>query len=483
MIADKVPPEVVGKLQAVVTRMSDKDAAGSESGKSKEDDDDDDDKEKRIRLSQQQAIEIFMLRPQPSEDGVMRRGSMLHCKSIAPRFNVTPKTIRDIWNGRTWSHATRHLWTRWEKQRRSFFLQDECGDGRVGIAGQDEGVAASNMSMMVDSSGMGGAAHFQGDGAGASAARSGMGAGVGSGGQAAAAGVGEVSMGGLAQQTLGGPQGFWPFVSGHMGAPGMGGVPLAAGGAMSSQDSHMQAMTHFLQMQQHAQSMSAHGGYGMPGGGYPGAFPGGGLNRPDISGMPGLAGMGGAGAPGGDGGSAGSGGQYGLTPQQQQQQQVWMVGSTATMRQQPRWRGWRCTKGSLVTVVVSRPSWAPGGSAAPARTLTFARYATSATSPQASLCTRPDTPLRRCPPARGGGGGRGAASIPFPSTGRCPRAPHRLPARCRRSDGWRGKWPQRCGRPQTLSSSTGRHSSASRRWLGLRGGQQWTRGASKWALS
>eukprot|EP00283_Hemiselmis_rufescens_P008417 CAMPEP_0173430438 /NCGR_PEP_ID=MMETSP1357-20121228/8862_1 /TAXON_ID=77926 /ORGANISM="Hemiselmis rufescens, Strain PCC563" /LENGTH=201 /DNA_ID=CAMNT_0014394767 /DNA_START=46 /DNA_END=648 /DNA_ORIENTATION=- len=160
LMADKVQPDVVGKLQMMVNRIANKEAH-AEGGKDKGGDDDDDDKDKRVRLSQQQAIEIFMLRPQPSEDGVMRRGSMLHCKSIAPRFNVTPKTIRDIWNGRTWSHATRHLWTRWEKQRRSFFLQDECGDGRPGMGGQDDGMGGHSMGMMVDSSGMGGAAQIQ----------------------------------------------------------------------------------------------------------------------------------------------------------------------------------------------------------------------------------------------------------------------------------------------------------------------------------
>ena len=32
-------------------------------------------------------------------------------RNLAPRFGVTPKTIRDVWSGRTWVEATRHLWT------------------------------------------------------------------------------------------------------------------------------------------------------------------------------------------------------------------------------------------------------------------------------------------------------------------------------------------------------------------------------------
>ena len=36
-----------------------------------------------------------------------------NCKSIllASRYNVSPKTIRDIWNRRTWVVATRSLWS------------------------------------------------------------------------------------------------------------------------------------------------------------------------------------------------------------------------------------------------------------------------------------------------------------------------------------------------------------------------------------
>ena len=32
---------------------------------------------------------------------------MLHCKSIAPKYGVTPKTIRDVWSGRSWAKTTR----------------------------------------------------------------------------------------------------------------------------------------------------------------------------------------------------------------------------------------------------------------------------------------------------------------------------------------------------------------------------------------
>ena len=55
--------------------------------------------------------QIYKLRPLPGKGGTLRRGSMLHCKAVAPKYGVTPKTIRDVWSGRSWAEATRHLWT------------------------------------------------------------------------------------------------------------------------------------------------------------------------------------------------------------------------------------------------------------------------------------------------------------------------------------------------------------------------------------
>jgi hypothetical protein len=42
----------------------------------------------------------------------------VHCRLLAPKYGVTPKTIRDVWSGRTWAEATRHLWTPEEKAQR-----------------------------------------------------------------------------------------------------------------------------------------------------------------------------------------------------------------------------------------------------------------------------------------------------------------------------------------------------------------------------
>ena len=74
---------------------------------------------KRQQLTADEAAEIYKLRPLPGKGGSLRRGSMLHCKAVAPKYGVTPKTIRDVWSGRSWAEATRPLWTEEEIKRRS----------------------------------------------------------------------------------------------------------------------------------------------------------------------------------------------------------------------------------------------------------------------------------------------------------------------------------------------------------------------------
>ena len=72
---------------------------------------------KRQQLTVVEAAEIFELRPKCATGNSFRRGSMLTCKKIAPKYGVSPKTIRDIWRGRTWLHATEHLWTEKEREQ------------------------------------------------------------------------------------------------------------------------------------------------------------------------------------------------------------------------------------------------------------------------------------------------------------------------------------------------------------------------------
>ena len=81
---------------------------------------------KRQQLTAEEAAEIYKMRPKVESKGKRpKRGSMIRCKSIAPKFGVSAKTIRDIWRGRTWIEATRHLWTSEEKQRRAIHGEDQ----------------------------------------------------------------------------------------------------------------------------------------------------------------------------------------------------------------------------------------------------------------------------------------------------------------------------------------------------------------------
>ncbi|KAJ1484400.1 hypothetical protein T484DRAFT_1894352 [Baffinella frigidus] len=64
-------------------------------------------------LLRQQVLEIFGQRPKMSA-GRMRRGSMVLCKTLAPKYGVTAKTIREIWRGLTWTETTLPMWTQEE---------------------------------------------------------------------------------------------------------------------------------------------------------------------------------------------------------------------------------------------------------------------------------------------------------------------------------------------------------------------------------
>jgi hypothetical protein len=61
----------------------------------------------RIILTAEQAMEIYGLKPAPRSDLLSKqqrtRGLSL---PIAKQYGVSPKTIRDIWNRRTWAFAT-----------------------------------------------------------------------------------------------------------------------------------------------------------------------------------------------------------------------------------------------------------------------------------------------------------------------------------------------------------------------------------------
>lgn len=69
---------------------------------------------KRAVLTVDQAAEIFNLRvPFCLSTSQTARDRLFTSRSItvSRKYGVSPKAVRDIWNKRTWRHATRALWT------------------------------------------------------------------------------------------------------------------------------------------------------------------------------------------------------------------------------------------------------------------------------------------------------------------------------------------------------------------------------------
>mmetsp|Transcript_40814 Transcript_40814/g.82247 ORF Transcript_40814/g.82247 Transcript_40814/m.82247 type:complete len:266 (+) Transcript_40814:25-822(+) len=80
------------------------------------------------QLTSEEAAEIYAMRPEVEKRSSLRRGCMAKSKLLAPRYGVSSKTVRDIWHGRTWVSATRHLWTKAEAAQRA----------KTGIVSDDE---------------------------------------------------------------------------------------------------------------------------------------------------------------------------------------------------------------------------------------------------------------------------------------------------------------------------------------------------------
>lgn len=77
-----------------------------------------DSQRKRAVLTNQQAAEIFQLR---LSFGILdsSRQHLFTSRSaqVSKIYGVSPKAVRDIWNMRTWRHATKHLWTLQDRLR------------------------------------------------------------------------------------------------------------------------------------------------------------------------------------------------------------------------------------------------------------------------------------------------------------------------------------------------------------------------------
>ncbi|EKX44359.1 hypothetical protein GUITHDRAFT_109808 [Guillardia theta CCMP2712] len=59
--------------------------------------------------------------------------------ALGRRYGITPKAVRDIWNRRTWAHATRHLW---EEEDRTAHGQmvgaEQMDESEENVEGQQE---------------------------------------------------------------------------------------------------------------------------------------------------------------------------------------------------------------------------------------------------------------------------------------------------------------------------------------------------------
>ena len=68
----------------------------------------------KMMLTADQAADIYMLKISVANSlGSLKTANQsIRGKSnaIAARYKVSSRTIRDIWNRKTWSYATQHLW-------------------------------------------------------------------------------------------------------------------------------------------------------------------------------------------------------------------------------------------------------------------------------------------------------------------------------------------------------------------------------------
>ena len=64
---------------------------------------------RRTVLTEQEAVGIYRRKPQDANfKGVPTRNSKSRLPAV--HFGVSPKTVRDIWNQKTWTFATIGLW-------------------------------------------------------------------------------------------------------------------------------------------------------------------------------------------------------------------------------------------------------------------------------------------------------------------------------------------------------------------------------------
>ena len=101
----------------------------------------------RAVLTATQAIEIYSYRKVKSNG--QKTDSLLSGRSaaVAKKFNVSPKAIRDIWNRRTWSQETKHLWT---DDERPMIRQERLHRDSFSISGRVSAPTPYSLECVVD---------------------------------------------------------------------------------------------------------------------------------------------------------------------------------------------------------------------------------------------------------------------------------------------------------------------------------------------
>mmetsp|Transcript_19614 Transcript_19614/g.48132 ORF Transcript_19614/g.48132 Transcript_19614/m.48132 type:complete len:592 (+) Transcript_19614:318-2093(+) len=67
-----------------------------------------------VILSKQQALDIYSMRSPTTTNDTTLQAVAGKSSMVAEMYGVSPKTIRDIWNRKTWAQVTRGLWTQEE---------------------------------------------------------------------------------------------------------------------------------------------------------------------------------------------------------------------------------------------------------------------------------------------------------------------------------------------------------------------------------
>ena len=86
---------------------------------------------RKIILTAEQAVEIYKSKPSASSlTGISKthRTRTSPSRTLAAEYGVSSKTIRDIWNRKTWGASTLHVFERQEKSEQITVSHDKSDE-------------------------------------------------------------------------------------------------------------------------------------------------------------------------------------------------------------------------------------------------------------------------------------------------------------------------------------------------------------------